>query len=150
MQVFKKIIWVILFILTNLFSASATNVQDINNIPNNIQSKVPITSEVALELVKTRIIELEAKPNLTKKESRKLNRLKKRIAKIEKTDNKSWLIAILCCFVGFIGIHRLYLGYTWQGLLQIVSLGGLVIWWLIDIYRIIMRDLQPNGGSYVD
>ena len=64
---------------------------------------------------------------------------------------KSQLVALLLCiFVGIIGIHRFYLGYIWQGVVQILTLGGLGIWTLIDLIRIITGDLQPKGGSYTE
>ena len=62
---------------------------------------------------------------------------------------KSQLIAlILCVLVGGIGIHRFYLGYTWQGIVQLLTLGGCGIWSLIDLIRIITGDLQPKKGPY--
>lgn len=62
---------------------------------------------------------------------------------------KSQLIAlILCFFLGGLGIHRFYLGYTWQGIVQLVTLGGCGIWALIDFIRIITGDLQPKNEDY--
>lgn len=62
---------------------------------------------------------------------------------------KSQLIAlILCAFVGGLGIHRFYLGYTWQGIVQILTAGGCGIWALIDLIRIITGDLKPKDGDY--
>jgi TM2 domain len=62
---------------------------------------------------------------------------------------KSQLIALLLCiFVGFIGVHRFYLGYIWQGVVQLLTLGGLGIWTLIDLIRIITGDLKPKDGDY--
>jgi len=62
---------------------------------------------------------------------------------------KSQLIALLLViFVGGLGIHRFYLGYTWQGIVQLLTGGGCGIWALIDLIRIITGDLQPKDGSY--
>jgi len=62
---------------------------------------------------------------------------------------KSQLIALLLCFfVGGIGIHRFYLGYTWQGIVQLLTLGACGIWTLIDFIRIITGDLKPKDGEY--
>ncbi|MFT5754573.1 MAG: TM2 domain-containing membrane protein YozV [Flavobacterium sp.] len=62
---------------------------------------------------------------------------------------KSQVIAlILCLAVGGIGIHRFYLGYTWQGIVQLLTLGGCGVWSLIDLIRIITGDLQPKNGNY--
>jgi TM2 domain-containing membrane protein YozV len=55
---------------------------------------------------------------------------------------------ILVALIGGLGIHRFYLGYTWQGIVQLLTLGGCGIWALIDLIRIITGDLQPKNGSY--
>lgn len=62
---------------------------------------------------------------------------------------KSQLAALLLViFVGGIGIHRFYLGYTAIGIIQLLTLGGLGIWSLIDLIRIITGDLTPKNGDY--
>ena len=62
---------------------------------------------------------------------------------------KSQLAALLLViFVGGIGIHRFYLGYTAIGIIQLLTLGGLGIWTLIDLIRIITGDLTPKNGDY--
>lgn len=62
---------------------------------------------------------------------------------------KSQIIALLLCFfLGGIGIHRFYLGYTWQGVVQLLTAGGCGIWALIDFIRIITGDLGPKDGKY--
>ena len=64
-------------------------------------------------------------------------------------DGKSQIIAlVLVALVGGLGIHRFYLGYTWQGVVQLLTLGGCGIWALIDLIRICTGDLQPKNGSY--
>ena len=55
---------------------------------------------------------------------------------------------ILVALLGGIGIHRFYLGYTWQGIVQVLTLGGCGVWALIDLIRIITGDLKPKDGSY--
>jgi TM2 domain-containing membrane protein YozV len=65
------------------------------------------------------------------------------------SSGKSQLIALLLCiFVGVLGIHRFYLGYTWQGIVQLLTLGVFGIWTLIDLIRIITGDLKPKDGDY--
>jgi TM2 domain-containing membrane protein YozV len=62
---------------------------------------------------------------------------------------KSQLVALLlCAFLGGLGIHRFYLGYIWQGVVQLLTAGGCGIWALIDFIRIITGSLQPKDGSY--
>lgn len=66
-----------------------------------------------------------------------------------KAGGKSQVVAlILCALVGGIGIHRFYLGYTWQGVVQLLTLGACGIWSLIDLIRIITGDLGPKDGRY--
>lgn len=61
---------------------------------------------------------------------------------------KSQLVALLLViFVGGLGIHRFYLGYTTIGIIQLLTLGGCGIWALIDLIRIITGDLKPADGS---
>ncbi len=55
---------------------------------------------------------------------------------------------ILVALIGALGIHRFYLGYTWQGIVQLLTLGGCGIWALIDLIRICTGDLQPKNGKY--
>lgn len=64
-------------------------------------------------------------------------------------DGKSQITAlVLCGLVGGLGIHRFYLGYTWQGIVQLLTLGGCGIWALIDFIRIATGDLQPKDSTY--
>lgn len=65
--------------------------------------------------------------------------------------SKSQIIAfLLCFFLGSMGIHRFYLGYIGIGVIQLLTLGGLGIWALIDLIRIITGDLKPKNGEYKD
>ncbi|MFK7832666.1 MAG: TM2 domain-containing protein [Winogradskyella sp.] len=62
---------------------------------------------------------------------------------------KSQVIAlVLVALLGGLGIHRFYLGYTWQGIVQLLTAGGCGVWAIIDLVRIITGDLQPKNGSY--
>jgi TM2 domain-containing membrane protein YozV len=66
-------------------------------------------------------------------------------------DGKSkTLTIILVIFLGFLGIHRFYLGYYMEGLIQLFTLGGCGIWWLIDIVRVLIGDLNPKDEEYSD
>jgi hypothetical protein len=74
---------------------------------------------------------------------------KKNKSAADMTGDKNWILAlVLCWFLGIIGIHRFYLGYTVIGIIQLLTLGGFGIWTLIDFIRIILKDLQPKNGSY--
>lgn len=64
-------------------------------------------------------------------------------------NNKSWIVAVLLAFfLGGLGIHRFYLGYTTEGIIQLLTGGGCGVWALIDFIRILIKDLKPKGGNY--
>lgn len=51
--------------------------------------------------------------------------------------DKKWIVALLLSiFLGGLGVDRFYMGYVWQGILKLITLGGLGIWSLIDIIMI--------------
>lgn len=93
---------------------------------------------------------------LTFKQKIGVKLLKKRLkkeAKVAGTDSpqgsKSQLVALLLCFfIGVLGIHRFYLGYTGAGVIQLLTAGLCGIWTFIDFIRICVGDLQPKNGSY--
>ena len=61
---------------------------------------------------------------------------------------KSKLTAILLClFLGSLGIHRFYLGYTLIGVIQLLTFGGVLIWAIIDSTRIIIDLLKDSEGN---
>ena len=63
---------------------------------------------------------------------------------------KSQGIALLLgIFLGGLAGHKWYLGNPWYiNVLFIITLGGLGIWWIIDMIRIITGDYQPHNGNY--
>jgi hypothetical protein len=53
---------------------------------------------------------------------------------------KSWLAAlVLSVVLGTFGADRFYLGHPWLGLAKLVTMGGLGIWWLVDVFLIALR-----------
>jgi len=61
---------------------------------------------------------------------------------------KSKLTAILLCiFLGGLGIHRFYLGYTLIGFIQLVTFGGFLIWAIIDFITIIAYSVKDAKGN---
>jgi TM2 domain-containing membrane protein YozV len=62
---------------------------------------------------------------------------------------KSQIVALLLViFVGILGIHRFYLGYTTIGIIQLLTLGVFGIWSLIDLIMIVTGSLKPKDGDY--
>lgn len=55
--------------------------------------------------------------------------------------------ALLCWFLGFLGIHRFYLGHTTIGIIQIITCGGLGIWAIVDFIMILTGNLKDSNGQ---
>jgi len=61
---------------------------------------------------------------------------------------KSRLVALLLCFfLGFLGVHRFYVGKTGTGILMILTFGGFCgIWVLIDLVMILVGAFTDKQG----
>ena len=53
---------------------------------------------------------------------------------------------ILSFFVGIVGGDRFYLGHTASAVGKFFSLGGLGVWWIIDLVLLLSGELKPEGG----
>ena len=54
---------------------------------------------------------------------------------------------LLCFFLGSLGIHRFYLGYTLIGVIQLLTFGGFFIWAILDLIRLIIGSLKDSEGN---
>ena len=54
---------------------------------------------------------------------------------------------LLCFFLGSLGIHRFYLGYTIIGVIQLLTFGGFLIWAIIDFIRLITGSVKDAEGN---
>ncbi len=54
---------------------------------------------------------------------------------------------LLCLFLGGLGVHRFYVGKIGTGVLQLVTLGGLGIWALIDLIVIALGKFTDGDGN---
>ena len=61
--------------------------------------------------------------------------------------DKGFVPAILLCFFfGVLGVHRFYVGKIGTGILQLLTLGGLGIWALVDFILIIVGSFTDAQG----
>ena len=61
---------------------------------------------------------------------------------------KSKLTAILfCLFLGSLGIHRFYLGYTLNGVIQLLTFGGVIIWAIGELIMLVIGSLKDSEGN---
>ena len=62
------------------------------------------------------------------------------------TEKKILPAFLLCFFFGLLGAHRFYVGKIGTAILQILTLGGLGIWVLIDFIMIIIGSFTDKNG----
>jgi TM2 domain-containing membrane protein YozV len=64
---------------------------------------------------------------------------------------KSRLVALLLCFfLGYLGVHRFYVGKIGTGILMIVTIGGFCgIWVLVDLIMILVGAFKDQQGQLV-
>lgn len=94
-------------------------------------------------------------PAKSKKETNKTHAVtikkhkKAAYSKAAEGSGKNQIVALLLCFfLGLLGIHRFYLGYTGLGVLYLLTLGIFGIGWIIDlILLIIPNGLTPKGKT---
>ncbi len=63
---------------------------------------------------------------------------------------KSRLAALLLViFLGYLGVHRFYVGKVGTGILMILTAGGLGIWWAIDFIMIVVGSFTDVDRKFV-
>lgn len=64
--------------------------------------------------------------------------------------NTEWLIVLLFAFfLGWLGVHRFYVGKIGTGVLMIFTFGGLGIWSLIDLIMVAVGQFKKKDGTLI-
>jgi TM2 domain-containing membrane protein YozV len=64
--------------------------------------------------------------------------------------DKSRLVTLLfVVLLGFLGVHRFYVGKIGTGILMVLTLGGLGIWALIDLIFIAVGSFRDKEGKRI-
>ena len=58
-------------------------------------------------------------------------------------------VALLCFFLGSLGVHRFVVGKTGSGIAMLLTLGGLGVWTLIDFIMILTNSFKDSEGNIV-
>ena len=65
------------------------------------------------------------------------------------SDKRILPLFLLCFLFGVFGAHRFYVGKIGTGILQLVTIGGLGIWAMIDLIIIIVGAFTDKEGKKI-
>jgi hypothetical protein len=65
------------------------------------------------------------------------------------SEKRALTAGLLCFLVGLFGAHRFYVGKHGTGVLMLLTLGGLGIWWLADLIMLITGQFRDKEGRRV-
>ena len=67
-----------------------------------------------------------------------------------KTSSIDWLaLFLLTFFVGVLGVHRFYVGKIGTGALMLITLGGLGVWFLVDLLLVVTGQFTNKDGQKI-
>lgn len=65
------------------------------------------------------------------------------------SDKRILPLFLLFFFLAWLGVHRFYVGKIGTGILFILTLGGLGIWWIVDLILIVTGNLRDKQGNKI-
>ena len=65
-------------------------------------------------------------------------------------DTSYIVTALLSLFVGYLGVDRFYVGKVGTGLLKLFTLGGIGVWWIIDLILIYTGSFTDKAGMKLE
>lgn len=69
---------------------------------------------------------------------------------VEQISSKSRLaVTLLSWFLGYLGVHRFYLGKIGTGILMLITAGGFGIWTLIDFIFAVAGIMKDKEGKVI-
>lgn len=68
---------------------------------------------------------------------------------IQKSDKGFVPTILLCFFLGYLGVHRFYVGKVGTGILMLITFGGFGIWALIDFVMIVTGSFRDKQGFLI-
>lgn len=108
-----------------------------------IEEKVILNESLIKEKNSNRVMEIN---------NPRVKKSAKDIEYIEDGDysNKEWSVTlVLCVLLGFIGLHRFYVGKAGTAILMLLTFGGFGIWILVDLVKIIIDNFTDEEGKIV-
>ena len=67
-----------------------------------------------------------------------------------RTNSIDWLaLFLLTFFVGVLGVHRFYVGKIGTGVLMLITLGGLGVWFLVDLLLVVTGQFTNKDGQKI-
>ena len=67
----------------------------------------------------------------------------------EPSDKDFVITLLICVFLGGLGVHRFFVDKIGTGVLMLVTLGGLGLWWIIDIILIVTGSFEDSEGKVI-